>query len=298
MSETWKETLAVEAHEAMDRLATWLPERWGSALFRAAGTAAFRLAPGARRTVQENLARVLGEAPGSAIVERTAREAFRSYARYWHETFLIRELPRERFLERFTVIGREHLDAAHDRGRGGLLALPHLGNWDAAGRWVAELGYRITAVAEELRPPRMYRLFHRHRRRLGMEIVPLSDARNVGQELASRLARNHFIALVCDRDLKGTGVEVEMFGERRKMPAGPALLSLVSGSPLFPCATFDTEDGWAAVIHPPLEIERTGSLRADVAELTRELARRFEREISAHPVQWHMFQPAWNGSPR
>ena len=295
--ETWRETLSVEAYAAMDRLATLLPERWGRRLFEAGGSAAYRFAPGARRTVQENLARVLGHRPTSELVERTAREAFRSYARYWHETFLIRELPRERFLDRFTAIGREHLDAAADRGTGGLLALPHLGNWDAAGRWVAEIGYGITAVAEELKPPRMYRMFYGHRRRLGMDIVPLSETGKVGQALLKRLARNEFIALVCDRDLKGTGVEVEMFGETRRLPAGPALLSLASGSPLLPCATFDTEDGWGCVIHPPLEIERTGVMRDDVTALTRQLAESFERDIGARPVEWHMFQPAWNGTP-
>jgi len=286
--------VAVEMFRAMERLAMSLPERWGRGLFGAGGSLAFRMAPKARATVAANLSRVLGRPPGSSLVRSATREAFRSYARYWHDTFSVRSLPREEFLKRFDFRGREHLDQAVEAGRGAILGLPHLGNWDAAARWVAESGFVITAVAEELKPARMYRLFERHRRALGMGVLPLSDARKLGAELAGLLAKNHLLALVCDRDLKGSGVEVEMFGATRRMPAGPALLALATGSPLLPCACFDTEDGWACLIRPPLEIERTGNMRQDVAALTRKLAGEFERDISAWPTQWHMFQPAWD----
>jgi KDO2-lipid IV(A) lauroyltransferase len=290
-----KESVAVELFSGMERLAMSLPERWGHRLFDAGGSLAYRLAPKARATVAANLSRVLGKPPGSNLVQKATREAFRSYARYWHDTFSVRSLPREEFLKRFDFRGRAHLDHAVEAGTGAILGLPHLGNWDAAGRWVAESGYAITAVAEELKPARMYRLFERHRRALGMGVVPLSESKKVGPQLAALLAQNHLLALVCDRDLKGTGVEVEMFGATLRMPAGPALLSLATGSPLLPCSCFDTEDGWGCLIRPPLEIERTGNMRHDVTALTRKLAAEFERDISAHPTQWHMFQPAWDG---
>jgi len=105
--------------------------------------------------------------------------------------------------------------------------------------------------------------------------------------------------LVCDRDLKNRGVEVTMFGEKRRMPAGPALLSLATGSPLLPCATYDAEDGWSVLIGRPLEVERTGDRRKDVIALTQRLAEEFERAVAAAPTQWHMFQPAWDheGAP-
>lgn len=126
-----------------------------------------------------------------------------------------------------------------------------------------------------------------------MNIVPLVGARKVGEELLALIARNELIALVSDRDLRGRGVEVEMFGATRKLPAGPALLSLTTGSPLVPCAMFDTPDGWLCHITEPIEVERTDVLRNDVAALTRKLAGRFEEFIAAAPTQWHMWQPAW-----
>jgi KDO2-lipid IV(A) lauroyltransferase len=84
-----------------------------------------------------------------------------------------------------------------------------------------------------------------------------------------------------------------MFGATRKLPAGPALLSLTSGAPLQVCPVYTTDSGWNCRIGRPLEIERTGKMRTDVTALTHVMAREFERVIAAKPTDWHMFQPAW-----
>jgi phosphatidylinositol dimannoside acyltransferase len=291
--ETMREIVAFHAYRSLERLAIGLPEEWGRAVFRGGALAAFHLAARARRTVQRNLSRVLGRDHDDPLVRATAQEAFLSYARYWFDTFRVRSMPDGEFDRRFRIEGRENLENAVAGGRGGVLALPHLGNWDAAGKWVAMQGFKLTAVAEVLRPERLFRLFLEHRQDLGMGVVPLFDDRSVGQDLVRLIGENHLIALVCDRDLKGRGIRVEMFGEERRMPSGPALLSLATGSPLLPCAVYDEGDGWMIRVGPPLTIERTDDLRADVATLTQELARRFEESISAAPTQWHMFQPAW-----
>ena len=291
--ETLSETVAFHAYRSLERLAMSLPEEWGRAVFRGGALAAFHLAPGARRTVQRNLSRVLGRDPDDPLVRAATQESFLSYARYWFDTFRVRVMPEPEFDRRFRIEGRENLANAAAGGRGGILALPHLGNWDAAGKWVAAQGWNVTAVAEVLRPERLFRLFLEHRRDLGMEVVPLYDDRSVGKDLVRLIGENHLIALVCDRDLKGRGIRVQMFGEERRMPSGPALLSLATGSPLMPCAVYDEGDGWMIRVDPPLTIERSDDLRADVAALTQELARRFEDSIAAAPTQWHMFQPAW-----
>lgn len=291
--ESLRETLAFHGYRSLERLAMGLPEEWGRALFRAGGILVYHAAPRARRTVQRNLSRVLGRDPDDPLVRAAAQESFLSYARYWYDTFRVRTMPFHEFSTRFRIEGRENLQKAIEAGRGGILALPHLGNWDAAGKWVAAQGWNVTAVAELLRPERLFRMFLDHRRALGMGVVPLYDDRSVGQDLMRLIGENHLIALVCDRDIKGRGIRVEMFGEERRLPSGPALLSLATGSPLLPCAVYDEGDGWMIRVSAPLTIERTNDLRADVTTLTRELARLFETSISAAPTQWHMFQPAW-----
>ena len=227
---------------------------------------------GERRVVAGNLGRVLGHPPDSALVQRATKECFRLYGRYWYETFALRTMPAEEVNRRFSVEGAEHIDLALAAGTGIVCALPHMGNWDAAGHWLALNGYRMTAV--------------------GMNIVPLSTG-SVAETLVGLLAENHCITLVADRDLSGNGVEVEMFGAKRQLPPGPALLSLSTGAPLCVAAVFTTAQGWHCRINAPIVIDRTDSLRADVTTLTRLVAGQFERFIAAAPTDWHMFQPAW-----
>jgi KDO2-lipid IV(A) lauroyltransferase len=288
------ERISYGAFAAAERAAMVLPEFVGRRLFDVAGLAAFHLAARARGVVEGNLRRVLGRPAASPIVRAVAKEAFRSYARYWYDTFRIRVMPAQEFRSRVRFLGMEHIERALEAGRGAVLALPHLGNWDVAGCYVVRTGKPVTAVAELLRPERLYRLFLEHRRALGMGIVPLEDDRAVADELIRLTGENVLIALVADRDLKGRGVEVEMFGETTRMPAGPALLSLFTGAPLLPAACYDLADGWLIDIGEPLEIEPSGVMRTDVITLTRLLAKRFERSISAAPTQWHMFQPVWD----
>ncbi len=292
--ETLRQRLAYWAYRSAERLTTALPERTGRRAFAGLGRLAHLALPGVRATVAANQARVLGLAEDSELVAEATREAFALYARYWFDTFRLRVMTPAEVNKRIVYGGRERLERALEAGCGAITVLPHMGNWDAAGHWLTVNGYRVVSVAEELRPQRLFDLFLHHRQRLGVRIVPLSADAHVGQQLARLLAENWIVGLVADRDLTGRGVEVEMFGRARKLPAGPALLSLSTRSPLMVCPVFTNEDGWSLQIGAPLEIERTGSMRDDVAALTRLMAAEFERAISAKPADWHMFQPAWD----
>jgi len=297
--EITKETAAYWGYRGAEWLAMTLPEGAGRWLFGAGGRLARARLHGVRATVAANQARVLGAEPGDERVELATREAFDLYARFWYDAFRIRKMPLGEFNARTTVVNVENVDKALEAGRGVVCALPHMGNWDVAGHWFGANGYRISAVAEELKPARLYELFLRHREELGMRIIGLTKDGHVGQQLKQLLSENWMVALVADRDLSRRGIEVEMFGARRRVPAGPALLSLSSGAPLLVCPVYTRPHGWEVRIGEPLEFERTGVMREDVAALSRLMAERFERAIAAEPTDWHMFQPAWEqaGSP-
>jgi KDO2-lipid IV(A) lauroyltransferase len=286
---------SIGLYTAMERVALRWPERPARALFGSYGAIGYKTMSKVRATVARNYAQVLGLPPSSDLVQGAVREGFDLYARYWYETFAVRNWSKEKMDRRFIADGAEHIGQAIAGGRGCIVALPHMGNWDAAGKWVAG-HWKIVAVAEVLRPKRMYDLFLDHRRSLGMEIVPLTENRSAGIQLAQMLADNYVVALVADRDMGGRGVPCTMFGRVRRLPPGPALLSLSTGAPLLSCPTYTTDDGWITRISPPLEIDRTGEMRRDVAALTRVLAADWERAIAAKPTDWHMFQPAWDFS--
>ena len=270
-----------------------MPEKTGRAVAARLGRVSYRLSSKARLVVAANQAQVLGRPVDDPLVVASTREAFELYTRYFIDSFHLPELSDDDIVARVDCDTEYRLHDAFEAGKGGICALPHLGNWDAAGRWMKAIGLPALAVAEELQPRRLYELFVELRNSIGMDVVGLSDP-NVSRKLVTALGEGRMIALVADRDFTGRGVEVEMFGRSRTIPAGPALLSITTGAPLIVTPTYTTPDGWRIEIREPLTIEPTGDRRADVRALTLLMARSFEEAIAAAPSDWHMFQPGWS----
>lgn len=148
----------------------------------------------------------------------------RSYARYWMEAFRLPALSRTQLLAGFRLdpAGVDLLAADVAAGRGAVVALPHAGNWDAAGAWVAATGWPITTVAERLKPEAVYERFLAFRQGLGMEILPThGGGRPAFDVLVDRVRAGTVVPLLADRDLSARGVEVDFFGGRTRMPAAP-----------------------------------------------------------------------------
>jgi KDO2-lipid IV(A) lauroyltransferase len=292
-AETGRERVAYVAYASASWIAKRLPTGIGRVLFQAAGSLAFRFASRLRGTVAANQARVLGRPVDDPFVRANTREAFRRYARYWFDSFAIEEWDAADVRAHFSWDGDEHLLRFHEEGNGIIAVLPHLGNWDASARAMADRGLRMVAVAEHLKPERLFRLFVRQRERNGVEVIALDGHGGVGKALTNALAEGKLIGLLADRDLTGRGIEVEMFGARRRLPAGPALLAMSTGAPVVVVGTYETPDGWRGVAWPLALPEPTGDRRADATAITQVIAHAFERLISASPADWHVFEPAW-----
>ncbi len=248
---------------------------------------------GGTRQLRANLRRVVGADLAEPELDRLVGAALRSYARYWLETFRLPRMDKRELLDRVVCTGAANLDAALERGKGAVLAVPHMGNWDASGVWLVAHSGSFATVAERLRPESLFDRFVAYRESLGFEIVPLTGgARGPLDVLRERLRENKVVCLVADRDLSRTGVEVDFFGEPTRMPGGPAVLAATTGAALLPSATFFTPDGWGHVINPPVQIA-PGRLRESVPATTQAIARAFEKDIAAHPSDWHMMQKLW-----
>ena len=239
---------------------------------------------------------------GTVRLRRAAQEAFDSYTRYWLESFKLPHLSKRAVDRGMRVEGYEHVTDGLAAGNGVILALPHLGGWEWAGRWLIDNGLKVTVVVERLEPPELFDWFAGLRERLGMRVLALGPS--VAAETLAALRRNEVVCLLCDRDIARTGVEVEFFGERTTLPAGPATLALRTGAPILPTAVYfsDPVDGHFGLVRPPLPAQRTersagGGLRADVARLTQLLAADLEYLIRRAPTQWHLLQPNWPSDP-
>jgi phosphatidylinositol dimannoside acyltransferase len=280
--------LTLSAYRAAARIAEAVPVRALPAVGRIGGRVGGWPQRANRRMAARHQRRVTGRTNPRAV-----DEVFECYGRYWLEMLrLPSDVRRGVIAPHFQIDGYEHILGGLERGNGVILALPHLGGWEWAAAWMAEQGHYMLAVVEALEPPELLEWFADQREAMGLEVAPLGP--DVSTRVLRALRDNRIVCLLCDRDLSGDGVEVEFFGERTTLPAGPATLAVRTGAALLPVAAyFEPGRGHHAVVRPPIAAEREGRLREDIARITRELAAVFEELIRAHPEQWHLLQPNW-----
>jgi len=277
------------------RLVRAMPEPVARAVFRVgADRAASKNGPGVQRLAR-NLSCVLGAPAPHSLV----RDGVRSYARYWLEAFRLPSKSPAQLRECFRLDGYKQLVRAHEEGTGAVVALPHAGNWDAGGAMVAASGLPLTTVAERLKPEGLFRRFVEFRETLGMKIIPLTGGAPPMDELIAAVREAHIVPLLADRDLSRRGVEVDFFGGRTKMPAGPALLALRTGAPLFVVSMWYEPDVPNGRLVGPLPVPdpSTGPLDTRVRLLTQRVADELARGIAANPQDWHMMQKLWLTEP-
>jgi lauroyl/myristoyl acyltransferase len=275
-----------------------LPLAWVRRLGAAGGRIAHGRAGKRRAMAERHMARILGGDPDSVddVAREAGRRVFERYGVYTAETLWLRERRIESVYGGIEIEGLHHWDAARSAGRGVILALPHIGNWEFAALHPLVEGVRLIAVAEELADPAMVAWFTEMRGRFGIEVVLAGDAA-LTRRLLEALRGDAAIALVTDRDVTGNGIGVDFFGERTRMPIGPGALARISGAPLLPVACYLTDDGHRIVARAPIEVPRTSDRRADGAAAVQSLAHEFEDLIRVEPDQWHVLQPQWPSDP-
>ncbi|GAA1294133.1 phosphatidylinositol mannoside acyltransferase [Streptomyces sanglieri] len=270
-----------------------LPEPVARALFRTIADQTWKRRGKSVLRLESNLARVVPGASPARLAE-LSRAGMRSYMRYWMESFRLPTWSPARIKASIEVRDAHRLTDGLDAGRGVILALPHLGNWDLAGAWVTtDLKVPFTTVAERLKPETLYDRFVAYREGLGMEVLPHSGGAAFGT-LARRLRAGGLVCLVADRDLSASGVEVTFFGDTARMPAGPALLAQQTGALLLPVTlSYDDTPVMKARIHTPVELPESGDRTEKTSSMTQALADAFAVGIADHPEDWHMLQRLW-----
>jgi phosphatidylinositol dimannoside acyltransferase len=271
-------------------VARWAFTETADIAWRRQGKGVQRLEANLRRVLDYD---TLDPADAGKELRSLSRQVMRSYARYWLEVFRLPVIPRERILSGMHIEGPGeatmfgHLKA----GRGVIFALPHMGNFEQAGAWIIARGAgKFTTVMERLRPESVFEAFLKFREGIGMEVLPLTGGQNSFGVLAQRLRAGGLVCLVIDRDLRESGVEVDFFGEKAKLPP-TAALAVHTGAALMPVATwFEGDDDWGAHIYDEIPIPADGDRKEKVAVMTQQLAAVFEQAIKEHPQDWHMLQ--------
>ena len=284
-----KDNIAAYAYFAGWRIVRWLPEK--SAYRLAYAVADFLTKRNGKNVsrLRSNLRRTKPDITPLDL-DLLVFNAMRSYMRYWCDTFRFPDWSSQRVRESVSVTNEHLLTDAIAAKTGVIVTLPHAGNWDHAGAYFCAKGIHLVTVAERLKPEKLFLKFLEYRQAMGMEVLPL-DGRVLGA-LAQRLRQGALVALVADRDLSRTGIDVEFFGGPSRMPAGPALLALKTDAPLITAFVSYTDSG-IHIDFNEVSIPTSGSDEAKVSQIVQNMAHLFETGISAYPQDWHMLQRIW-----
>jgi phosphatidylinositol dimannoside acyltransferase len=295
MSKAWstvKGRVIAASYAAGWWLVCRVPESWGRWVFHQAGEIAWRRQGHGVQVLEGNLRRVIGPEATGAELRALSRAGMASYARYWFEVFRLPVISKKRLVDEMGFVpGEAEVHATLAAGRGVVLALPHMGNWDQAGAWIIAEGVpRFTTVAERLEPESLAHRFFAFRESLGFEVLPATGAVSRFGTLAQRLRDGGLVCLPADRDVTGSGIKVDFFGEQAMMMGGSAALAVQTGAALMPVTLWFKDQGWGAHIHEEIPVPAEGSRREKVLAMTQAVARVFEEGIRAHPEDWHMLQ--------
>lgn len=280
------------AYKAGSALVQRIPAQVADPVRRMASRAAARASAERRFMVARHLRRSVGPGLDDLTMDRLIDQTIDAYARYWVDSARLQAATDAEVDIGFTVEGFENIENAFARGVGPILALPHLGGWEWAGRWLTcRPGYEVTVVVEAIEPKELFDWMVDYRESFGMHVVPLGP--DVASRVLTALKANHVVCLLCDRDIAGGGIEVDFFGEKTTLPGGPATIALRTGAAIIPVGVYQEPGRHHAVCRPPIDTERHGRLRDDVSRVTQELADELEYLIRLAPEQWHLMGPNW-----
>ena len=283
------EKLSVIAYFAGWRIVRLLPEATAYGLFDKFADIIAKKDGASVKRLRENLRRVKPDL-NERELEALVHSAMRSYLRYWCDTFRIQDWSKERLQSTVTLTnGHLLIDSVKD-GRGVVIALPHSGNWDHAGAYFCSIGIPLVTVAEHLKPEALFTKFLEYRTSMGFEVLDLDSRSFV--TLIKRAKEKRLIALVADRDLSKSGIDVQFFNHPARMPAGPALLAIKTGIPLVVAHVSYTSQG-IHIEFNEVDVSMDGIEAERIQKTVQASADLFAQGIAQSPQDWHMLQRIW-----
>jgi lipopolysaccharide heptosyltransferase II len=269
-----------------------LPLQTGFMLGRALGWIAYYLAVPYRRLVLRNL-RIAFEGEKSAEeLRRLAREHFATLGANLFSSFKLATMSQEAIAARVDIQNMAALHKAAEPGKGVVLVLSHLGNWELLAHIVPNgpPGRLVGTVYQ----PLGNRYFDQHvnaaRARFGL--VPFNRRNGFGEPI--KFLREGGVACVLvDQHAGDGGVWTPLFGRLASTSPLAATMAVRTGAPLIAVAVYTIGRArWRLVVSDPLPRETS-----DADRLTAEINLALEKEIRVSPADWFWVHARWK-TPR
>ena len=135
--ETVTDTFTVGAYRLASLLAKVSPGPMAYGVAKLVGHLAAVSLQSRRAIIERHIRRVRPDY-SEEQVRKATQGAFDSYSRYYVESFRLPSLSADVVDATFTLDGFDAITDSLKDGNGAILALPHLGGWEWAGRWLCD----------------------------------------------------------------------------------------------------------------------------------------------------------------
>lgn len=267
-----------------------LPEKPGRALAAALGLAAWQAWHGERRRIENSVDRIyfrMHRQPPRPVNE-IVRRAFLHFSLVTYELLRFPVLNSSLLEQRVILQGRDVIDRELQKGRGVILVLPHIGNWEILGAAIVQAGYPLNSFYLAQKEDEIGGLLDHFRTYSG---IILHDRDRGGIKALRALKNGEILGMIGDQDGSRNGVYMNFLGHWVSMPAGPANWSLKTGASVLPL--YSLRQGFSPVFTaaflPPVEEDLAESYNQRVIARTVAVARWMEELILQHPDQYLWF---------
>ncbi len=289
-----KHVIEYAALRAVHTLVNLLPYRGALVLGWLVGGVAFGLARGRVREAQRRIAEVFGDRFSPAERRRLAWRSWRNMVFTGVELLRIGTTDRRRLKGmdiEYAAIADTLLAQVH-AGQGGIVAVPHMGNWELAAAICRWNGVPIFSIAGRQRNPLTNAFIDRLRERPG--IVNVTRGAGTMKQVIRRLRQGEFLAILPDVRIPQPGLSAPFLGGTANVGPGMALFAWHARVPLF--TGYVVREGWTRQVYhvgPPLIPDPTQPKDAEISRLILGVMHATETAIRTHPDQWFWFNRRW-----
>lgn len=175
-----------------------------------------------------------------------------------------------------------------------VVVCPHLSNFELMGYGLALQQVKVQVLSFP-NPNTSYRLQNRLRQATGLDITPMNLS--AFREARNRLRDGGSILTGLDRPLdnvKDEKYRPRFFGYPTNLPVAYVRMALEAHAPVFILAATSQPDGtYRLVGSPPIWMEPSDDLEAEILANAEKVLRFAEPMIVNHAQQWAMFYPIW-----
>ena len=246
-----------------------------------------------RKGLAFNLSVAMNRFEDDPVVRQSVRRIFLNYGQYMADFFIIPQLPPHKVKTFFADIqGEDILQQALSKGKGAILLLAHLGNWEIGGSMLRAMNYPLAVVAMGHNTAATNLLVNRLRQDTGIKIFQIDRSPFSSIDILRYLRDNGIVAISGDKDFFNSGRPVKYFGKTVNFPIGPVVMAMNSGADLIPAFVLKQPNGkYLGVLEKAIPIELEGDRYEVIDKNLAKTARIFEKYIRTYPDQWYCPDP-------